>query len=60
MAGLTKEERAAREAKKADEQKAPAEPAEGLVRVQKSGEALDVHPSCLAAHKALGWVEADA
>lgn len=57
MAGLTKEQRAAREAEKAEE-KAMGRPEEGLVRVVKNGEALDVHPTCLAAHKAQGWVEA--
>jgi hypothetical protein len=58
MAGLTKEQRAAREADRADE-KASASPEEGLVRVVKAGESLDVHPTCLAAHKALGWVESE-
>lgn len=32
-------------------------PAEGLVRVSKGGEVLDVHPTTLAEHKQLGWVE---
>lgn len=30
----------------------------GLVRVTKGGDVLDVHPSCVAAHKSVGWAEA--
>lgn len=29
-----------------------------LVAMQKDGETIAVHPSCTAAHRALGWVEA--
>lgn len=28
-----------------------------LVRMSKAGDTIDVHPSCVAAHKAAGWVE---
>lgn len=28
-----------------------------LITVTKGGESLDVHPTCLAAHRALGWKE---
>jgi hypothetical protein len=30
--------------------------ADELIRVEKAGETLFVHLSCLAAHKAAGWV----
>ena len=33
----------------------PASP--GLVRMTKGGDTIDVHPSCVAAHKAAGWAE---
>jgi|GEM_PF-2037463 len=28
-----------------------------LVRMMKCADTLDVHPTCVAAHKAAGWVE---
>ncbi len=31
--------------------------AEILVTMRKGDETLDVHPTCVAAHKAAGWVE---
>lgn len=34
---------------------APSVPTEGLVRVCKDGEYLDVHPTCLEAHLRAGW-----
>lgn len=42
---------------------APAKPEvapveEGLVRMVKHGELLDVHPTTVAAHQAVGWEEA--
>jgi len=30
-----------------------------LIPVLKNGEYLEVHPTCLADHKALGWVECE-
>ncbi len=30
---------------------------EHLIAMRKGGETLDVHPSCVDAHKAAGWVE---
>lgn len=30
-----------------------------LICVTKGGEALEVHPSCLAAHLAVGWVQCE-
>lgn len=51
MAGLTKEQRAERDAAKAA---APSDTTE-LVTMQKDGESLDVHPSCVKAHQAAGW-----
>lgn len=30
-----------------------------LIPVAKSGEYLEVHPSCLAAHKEIGWRECE-
>ena len=32
-----------------------ATPAEGLVAVQKGGEVLHVHPTCVKAHENAGW-----
>jgi hypothetical protein len=34
---------------------APSAPPEGLVRVCKGGECLDVHPTCLESHLKAGW-----
>jgi hypothetical protein len=52
MAGLTREQRAEREAAKESKD----EPvADGLVEVTKNGQTLRVHPSCLKAHHAAGW-----
>lgn len=50
MAGLTKEQRAEREAAKAAEQVE-----DGLVEMSKAGETLRVHPSCVKSHQAAGW-----
>lgn len=36
---------------------AKAEPDIDLVPMRKGGEEIDVHPSCVGAHKAAGWVE---
>lgn len=33
-----------------------AEAEAGLVTVWKNGESLKVHPSCVAAHTAAGWI----
>lgn len=30
-----------------------------LIYVTKDGDALEVHPSCLAAHLAVGWVQCE-
>jgi len=30
---------------------------DGLVAMRKGGESLRVHPTCVADHKSLGWVE---
>lgn len=52
MAGLTREQRAEREAAK----ELKDEPvADGLVEVHKNGETLRVHPSCVRAHQSGGW-----
>ena len=48
---MTKEERAAQAAAK----RAAAAADEGLVRMTKGDESLDVHPSCVAAHERAGW-----
>lgn len=53
MAGLTKEQRAAREA-----EKAAAAPSPDLIRMTKDDESLDVHPSCVKDHERVGWVRA--
>jgi hypothetical protein len=57
MAGLTREQRTEREAAKAAaEAKAEAkQPEAGLIRMTKDGEHIDVHPTCVASHKAAGW-----
>ena len=54
MAGLTKEQRAAVAA--ADENSNQADE-NHLIAVCKDGETLMVHPTCLAAHRLLGWKE---
>lgn len=48
MAGLTKEQRAARAAEQAQDA--------GLIRMAKDGEMLNVHPSCVKDHERVGWV----
>lgn len=50
MAGLTKEQRAEREAAKVAEQVE-----DGLIAMNKKGETLRVHPSCVKAHERAGW-----
>lgn len=40
------------------ERAAPPEAASHLVVMRKHGEEIAVHPSCVAAHRAAGWVEA--
>ncbi len=55
MAGLTKEQRAAKAA--AEENSSQADESH-LIAVCKDGETLMVHPTCLAAHRLLGWKEA--
>jgi hypothetical protein len=54
MAGLTKEQRAAKAAEQNSQQAAESH----LIAVSKGGETLHVHPACLADHKRLGWKEA--
>lgn len=49
MAGLTKAQRAERDAKEHEEQD------DGLIAMQKDGETLLVHPSCVKSHEAVGW-----
>lgn len=39
--------------------KAPKAVEEGLIRVKKGEETLDIHPTCLEDHKSLGWVEVE-
>jgi len=49
MAGLTKEQKAARAASAQDT------PDPFLVNMTKDGESLAVHPSCVDSHKSAGW-----
>ena len=46
MAGLTKEQRAERDAAKQDD---------GLIEMHKGGEVIRVHPTCVKSHQAVGW-----
>lgn len=55
MAGLTKEQRAAKAA--ADQNSSQADESH-LIAVCKDGETIRVHPTALADHKRLGWREA--
>jgi hypothetical protein len=52
MAGLTREQRAEREAAKEAE---PEAVDDGLIEVTKGDETLRVHPSCVKAHLSAGW-----
>ncbi|MBT2326117.1 hypothetical protein J7E62_27695 [Variovorax paradoxus] len=51
MAGLTKEQRAERQAPET----AKAAVDEGLVTMTKAGEEIAVHPTCVKSHQAAGW-----
>jgi hypothetical protein len=60
MAGLTKEQRAAKAAAMAASTASDSTPeahadAPALVSMTKDGETLDVHPSCVHDHFRLGW-----
>lgn len=59
MAGLTKEQRAAKEAERLEReaQEVKPEPEVFLVLMQKDGEEIDVHPTCVKAHFDAGWRE---
>lgn len=64
MAGLTKEQRAAKAAAMAASAASDSTPeahadAPDLVRMTKDGETLAVHPSCVQDHFRLGWALAD-
>jgi len=37
---------------------AKSDPDPGLVTMHKEGATIAVHPSCVHAHRAIGWVEA--
>jgi hypothetical protein len=54
MAGLTKEQRAAKAAL-APTAEAPQSDDDGLVVVEKDGQTLRAHPTCVESHKAAGW-----
>lgn len=45
------------EAEQSTAGKLPDVPEEGLVRVRKGDEVIDVHHTCLKAHQDIGWVE---
>lgn len=53
MAGLTRAQRAEREAEKQPDPVAPVD--DGLVPMEKAGESMRVHPTCVKAHIAAGW-----
>jgi len=52
MAGLTREQRAEREAANAAE--TPKDD-DGLVAMEKDGETIRVHPTCVQSHKLAHW-----
>lgn len=58
MAGLTKAQRAERDAVKQVELQAE-NTAEILVTMTKDGEELEIHPTCVHAHEAAGWAIKD-
>lgn len=61
FAALSDEEKASHTAKAQealDADKAPDVDNSHLIAVTKDGETLEVHPTCLAAHRLLGWKEA--
>lgn len=53
MAGLTKARRAERDAEKQVEQVDAAD--DGLIAMNKDGESVRVHPTCVKSHQAAGW-----
>lgn len=53
MAGLTKEQRAAKAAAEASQP----DDSSHLIQVEKDGEVSLIHPTTLAEHKRLGWKE---
>ena len=57
MAGLTREQRAAKaaEAEKTEAAKAVSVPDVDLIAMTKDRETLDVHPTCVKSHIAVGW-----
>lgn len=57
MAGLTKEQRAERAAAKASEASASGDHGVQFVLMHKDGDEIEVHPTCVAAHKQAGWKE---
>lgn len=61
MAGLTREQRAMREAAKQDAKQVEQQPDpsarhdDGLVEMSKDEETTRVHPTCVKSHRDAGW-----
>lgn len=61
MAGLTKEQRAAKAAAQVEQTTDATQdtsPVDGLVAMKSGSEELRVHPSCVKSHQDAGWVVA--